>query len=467
MNNEVRIDYTNAMVESVGRKNGISKKDLADLSERAGAIHADLAARRQAGELAFFELPYQNITGVMQLAGKRCAGVENVVVLGIGGSGLGTRALARALLKPYNEIMDNVARQNCPRLFVADNIDPDYFMGLLAALNLGKTVFIVISKSGGTAETMSQFLIARELLVKKFGEDGYRQRMIAITDQDKGCLRQIVDRDGLDWLPIPAGVGGRYSVFTPVGLLPAAACCMDLVALLKGAALMDKRTREPDLWQNPAYLLASLFYLFDQKRKKNILVMMPYSSSLLDLAEWFQQLWAESLGKAVKVDGSAALTGSTPVRALGATDQHSQIQLYKEGPADKLVAFLRVERFRDNARIPADFSDIEGVGYLGGISLSELINAEQTATEAALTKAGRPSLRIEVPQVDADAMGQIMYMLEVATVFAGGLYNVNPLDQPGVELGKRYTNALLGKSGFEKEREEIKKMEKAKKQFIV
>ncbi|HUT54558.1 MAG TPA: glucose-6-phosphate isomerase [bacterium] len=465
--NEVRIDYTNALTESVGRKNGIGKKELADLTERTAMVHADLAARRKAGELPFYDLPYQNVTKVLQLVSKRCSSFDNVVTLGIGGSGLGARALGRALLKPYNELMDNASRQGCPRLYVADNIDPENFMGLLGALNLSKTMFIVISKSGETAETMSQFLIARDLLIKKYGEDGYRERMISITDQEKGYLREITDRDGLEWLPVPAGVGGRYTVFTPVGLLPAAVCGMDVVALLKGAAAMDQRTREPELLKNPAYLLAALFYLADVKRKKNILVVMPYSSGLTDLAEWFQQLWAESLGKAVHLDGSPAGTGSTPVRALGATDQHSQVQLYKEGPADKLVAFFRVDRFRDDARIPTDFSDIEGVAYLGGHSLGELINAEQLATEVALAKAGRPSLRIELPHVDADVMGQVMYMLEVATVFAGGLYQVNPLDQPGVEAGKRYTNALMGKKGFDQEREEIEKMVKGRKRFIL
>lgn len=453
---DILIDYTNAMADTAGEGRGIGMAELEGLKERAGEIHAELQRGREAGDLAFYELPYQNVTRIIQMNSGRCREADNVVVLGIGGSALGARALAKALLPPFHELLDRKNRGNCPRLMVADNIDPDNFMGLLASLDLSRSVFIVISKSGGTAETMSQFLIVRDLLLKKFGEDGYRERMLAVTDQEKGYLRQIVDQDGLDWISLPAGVGGRFSVLTPVGLLPAAACGMDIVGLLKGAARMDKRTREADLFSNPAYLLASIYYLADTGLGRNVMVMMPYASSLLELAEWFQQLWAESLGKARRLDGSDAHTGSTPVRALGATDQHSQAQLYMEGPPDKLVTFLRLRSFREKGSIPEAFEDIEGVGYLGGHTLEELINAEQAATEAALAAAGRPNLRIELPRLDAYCLGQVMYLLEVATVFAGGLYRVNPLDQPGVEMGKRYAFAMMGRKGFEKEDRDLK-----------
>jgi len=267
-------------------------------------------------------------------------------------------------------------------------------------------------------------------------------------------------------LPIPAGVGGRYSVFTPVGLLPAAICCMDPVALLKGAAAMDKLTQEPDLMNNPAYLLAASFNLADVKKKKNILVMMPYSSALLDLPNGSSKLWAESLARPCTWTARLPAAASTPVRALAPRTSIRRSSFTRKVPR-QAGAFLRVEQFRDQARIPAQFGDIEGVGYLGGHSLAELINAEQRATEAALAQAGRPSLRLEIPRVDADALGQLMYMFEVATVFAGGLYKVNPLDQPGVETGKHYTNGLMGKKGFEKEKDEIETMEKGKKRFTL
>jgi len=451
---DVTIDYTNALAEASG-PGGVPLSELKGLAGRAEEIHRDLVRGRESGELAFFDLPYQNMTRLMKITGKKRADVDNVVVLGIGGSALGARALAGALLPPLHQIACREERNDFPRLFVADNIDPDYFAGLLRRLSLGRTLFIVISKSGGTAETMAQFLIVRDLLISKLGRAGYAERMLAVTDAESGYLRQIADRDGLEWLPAPRGVGGRFSVLSAVGLLPASLCGVDVLGLLRGAAAMDKRTRTPLLFENPAYLLGALYYLADTMLKRNVLVMMPYASGLLDLAEWFGQLWAESLGKAFHTDGSAAGTGSTPVRALGATDQHSQVQLYIEGPQDKLITFIKVRRFSEKGRISPQFEDMEGVGYLGGHSLAELISAEQRATERALLKAGRPSVRIEMPALDACAMGQLMYLLETATVFAGGLYRVNPLDQPGVELGKRYAFGMMGRKGFEDEGREM------------
>ncbi len=460
---DVIIDYTNALSDTLGDARCVSLSDLDGLKEEAGRVHRELAENRESGKLAFLDLPYQDIENVIQLAQRKRAQMDNLVVLGIGGSALGARALHSALLHPFNHLLDRESRRGFPRMFVADNIDPDHFMGLLSALDLSRTFFIVISKSGGTAETMSQFMIVRGALIREFGMEGYRERMAAITDAEEGHLREIVGRDGLEWLPVPPGVGGRYSVFSPVGLLPAAICGIDIKGLLQGAARMDKRCQKPGIHENPAYLLGAVYYLSDTMYKRNIVVMMPYASGLLDLAEWFQQLWAESLGKAATVQGSPANTGSTPVRALGVTDQHSQVQLYMEGPHDKVITFIGVESFSGQGPIPGDLDEVEGVGYLGGHTLAELLRAERSATETALAKAQRPSLTIKMPRVAASCMGEVMYMLEMATVFAGALYKVDPLDQPGVELGKRYAFAMMGRKGFEKEGEELKGLQEQKK----
>ncbi len=463
----LEIDYSNAMLDNVGEM-GLKLSDIKDLQGRAGEIHQDLTRRRKEGKLPFYDLPYQNITRIMKVSCK-CEDqpIENVVVLGIGGSALGARALAKALLPPYHEVGDAAYRAGLPRLFVADNVDPDYFTGLLSVLDLGRTRFVAISKSGGTAEVMSQFLIARDKLIRKFGEEGYRQRMVAITDQEKGYLRDIVQRDGLESYPVPPGVGGRFSVMTPVGLIPAYMAGVDVVALLRGAANMDKACSEPDILANPAYLLAAILYLADVKLKRNVLVMMPYASSLLEFAEWFQQLWAESLGKAIDLNGGPANVCATPVRSLGATDQHSQLQLYMEGPRDKLIVFIKPNEFIERGTIPEAFGDVEGVGYLGGHSLSELIRAEAKASETALAKAGRPNIRLDVTRVDGDNLGRLMYMCEVATLFAGGLYNVNPLDQPGVEMGKKFAFSMMGRKGYDAEKTEVEEWDKKKVKYIL
>ncbi len=465
MKDRVTIDYTNIMSDSVGEEHGITEEELKSAAEAAAAIHQDIEKKREKREIGFLDLPYQNLTRIFQLSSSCGKDIETVVVLGIGGSALGARALESVLLKPFHNLKTRQDRDSCPRLMVADNIDPETFTDLLETVDPETTTFIVISKSGGTAETMSQFLIAREWLTGKLGTEGYRSRMVAITDEEKGHLRKIVDKDGLPWLTIPGNVGGRYSVFSNVGLLPAAMCGMDIVSLLKGAAAMDRQIRENEFFANPAYLAGALCYLADTAKSKNILVMMPYSSRLLLLAEWFQQLWAESLGKAVHVDGSPANVGSTPVRAVGATDQHSQLQLYQEGPDDKLICFVRVDEFQEQAEIPKALQDVEGVAYLGGHSLAELINTEQKATELALTKDKKPNLRINMPVLNAYTLGQVMYMLEAATVFAGGLYKVNPFDQPGVELGKKYAFSMMGREGYEDVGEQMLSWDRQRKRY--
>jgi glucose-6-phosphate isomerase len=336
------------------------------------------------------------------------------------------------------------------RVFFPDNSDPATFDGLLSALDLAETCFATITKSGGTAETMAQHLVLRERCIVRFGMAGYRERCVLVTDPARGALRKIAADDGLRAMGVPANVGGRFSALSPVGLLPAAAAGIDVEALLDGAAAMEERCRSGAPLSNPALLYAAALHLSDVRRGRRIHVLMPYADALRDLADWYVQLWAESLGKSEKV-------GPTPFRAIGATDQHSSIQLMMEGPKDKLVTFVRVERPRADVRIdvPEGYREHAEFAYLDGHTMGELLDAELASTEAALRKAGRPTLRITLPRLDARAMGELVMFFELATAYAGGLYGVNPFDQPGVEAGKRYAQGLLGRPGFEKERDEL------------
>ncbi len=335
------------------------------------------------------------------------------------------------------------------RVEVADNIDPATFAALLDSLDLSKTAFNVISKSGETAETMAQFMIVRERLRARLGPAGYRERVIATTDPISGTLRRIADADGLDTFDVPRGVGGRFSVLSAVGLLPIACAGLDVRSLCAGARAMDVRTSLLDLWANPAALHATLLWLALTRRGATIHVLMPYCDGLLRLAEWYAQLWAESLGKRCTRDGRTVEVGQTPVRALGATDQHSQVQLYVEGPRDKVVTFIRVERHEEDMEIPPIFQEEEALAYLGGRGLGELLNIEQRATELALIDAGRITSLITLEHVDEEAIGQMFHLFEVQTLVMAGLLGVDALDQPGVEAGKRYTQALAGRGGAE------------------
>ena len=457
---EIKYDFNFMMSEFIGPENGVARDEVDALADKADAVHKELASKRKDGSLPFFDLPYQDTSAIKELADELAGEFDNFVLLGIGGSALGPIALNSALRHPHHNVQTKKERGGRPRMFFVDNVDPDQFTHLIESIKLDKTVFNVITKSGGTSETIAQFMIARGIVRKELGKKALKKHFVCITDPEKGNLRKIVRDEKLRALEVPPLVGGRFSVFTPVGLLSAAVSGIDIDELLAGAASMDMRTSTPGIWDNPPYLSAALQYLADSKKGKKISVMMPYSQALKDIADWYRQIWAESLGKRLDLQGKVVHTGQTPIKALGATDQHSQVQLYMEGPNDKTFTFLRVEEFDTKVTIPKDFTDIPGAAFLIGRSLNQLINAEQAATETALMSAGRPCATIKVPAVNPFTLGQILYMFEVQTAFAGGLYGIDPFDQPGVEEGKLLTYAMMDRPGYEKKKKELEKIKK-------
>ncbi len=455
---KLEFDYSYMMAESVGREQGTSDAELASEVTRCQDIHARIKTRREQGELPFFDLPFAaaEVDEILHLADKVRQRFDDVVVLGIGGSALGTKAVMSALRPSWHNLVSPGDRNGLPRLFVLDNVDPDYVADHFELLNPERTCFLVISKSGSTVETASQFLVARDWLNANSCLN-YREHFILITDPEHGLLRELAEREGIESCAIPAGVGGRFSVFTPVSLLPLACAGVDIVSLLKGAAAMAPQVCHDDLMTNPAYLNAVLQYLAYQKGAR-ISVMMPYSNRLFGVADWFRQLWAESLGKKYALDGSVCHVGPTPINALGTTDQHSQVQLYMEGPFDKLVMFLAVGCFDQDFTMQS-YPDMPALQYLEGHSMAELINAERRATATALARNQRPNLTLTLPDVSAASVGALLYWLQVQTLFAGYLFDVDPLDQPGVEEGKTLTYALMGREGFSEKRDEFEQLQ--------
>jgi glucose-6-phosphate isomerase len=430
---------------------GLSSAELDEVAPAARTAFETFEALRRGGEFGFADLPRDRslARSTANLASDLASRFENLLVLGIGGSSLGGRALVAALCHPFRELLPR-ERRGAMRVFFPDNADPVTFEGLLGSLDLAETSFATVTKSGGTAETMAQHLALRQRCLARFGEEGYRERCVVVTDPSAGALRAIAQAEGLRTLPIPPNVGGRFSALSPVGLLPAAAAGVDLDALLDGAGAMEARCRSGAVRENPALLLAAVLYLQDVRRGRRIDVLMPYADGLRETGDWFVQLWAESLGKTEKV-------GPTPLRAVGATDQHSSLQLMMQGPKDRVVAFVRVVHPRADValRVPEPYRAHPEIAYLDGHTLGELLEAERRATEAALGKAGRPTLSLELPRLDARAMGELLMLLELATAYAGGLYGVNAFDQPGVEAGKRYAQGLLGRPGFEAAHDEL------------
>lgn len=440
----LRIDYTNMMATALA--GGISETEWAGAAPAFEAARARFRELAASGVVGFVDVVTDEklLDQSLAFAASVKGMFDDVVVLGIGGSALGTIALRTALLPSGWNALPADKRNGEPRLHVLDNVDPVTMAALLERLELPRTLWIVISKSGGTAETMSQFLIAHS----RYAAAGIPPagNFVFVTDPKQGALRPLAQSLGVRALDIPVNVGGRFSVLTPVGILPAALAGVDVRALLAGAADMAARCEMPDLRQNPAAAYATLQWLSDTAHGKTINVFMPYSDQLRDLACWFVQLWAESLGK-VRRDGT--FVGQTPLAALGATDQHSQVQLFMEGPENKTVTFVGVKERAVDLEMSGGFPDVSGVAYLAGHSLAELMSVELRATAGALAQRNRPNLTIELDRVDAWHVGGLMLLLELATAYGGQLYGVDAFDQPGVELGKQFAYAMLGRSGSE------------------
>ena len=450
MENRIRIDYTNMLASAVG-PNGITEEEFNTALHKGEAALKSLREKRDI--IRWRDLPYNQTAIVREIkavAEKVRNSCESFVVLGIGGSALGPIAVQQALNHPrYNELPRE--KRNGPKLYVEDNVDPERMAALFDVIDPETTVFNVITKSGSTSETMAQLLTVMRTLIDLYGEERLKDRLIATTDCEKGNLIGIAKKYGLTTFYVPEGVGGRFSELCPVGLLPAAVCGIDIEDMLSGAALMDALCDSDDIMKNPALIYAVLETAAMEKGA-NVGVLMPYADSLKYFADWYAQLWAESLGK----KAGDKRFGQTPVKALGVTDQHSQVQLYTDGPFDKTVTFLGVEKYRSEFTIPHAVDENPNVAFLSGHTFNELISAERRATEHAVTVSGHMNKTILLPAVSAETIGQLIMLFELATAYAGEILGINAYDQPGVEEGKNMTYALLGKKGYEAKLDEMK-----------
>jgi len=460
----ITIEIANCLSDRVG-EHGLDREFLAPGSEadrRCGEMAGRLDTVRTSGPTRWRGLAYDpmreaHLDAVNGLAGRLRGRFDNVLVLGIGGSALGNIALQSALNPPTWNLLPDDARGG-PRLFVLDNVDPTVIAHALRALErcggLERTLVNVISKSGETAETAAQFMILRDALIRAVGQEKHAEHVVAITDPAQGTMRRICDESGYATLPVPEGVGGRFSVLSPVGLFSAAMCGIDIGALLEGAKRMDERCSNVSLDENPAAMLATLLVRLGVEKSKTCHVMMPYANALYLMADWFRQLWAESLGKRENESGEEVFAGFTPVKALGATDQHSQVQLYREGPNDKVIALLAVDAFDEDVPIPGGLG-VDALSYLEGATLGTLLDAERRATAYALTQSQRPNLTVRLPEIDALHIGEFVQLWQMATAYAGLLLGVNAYDQPAVELGKQATFGLMGRAGYEEWAEKV------------
>ncbi|KWT84198.1 hypothetical protein [Candidatus Magnetominusculus xianensis] len=438
----LEMHFGNMLGEVIGDK-GLSLVEIEDIREKTAFAHSQIHDRKW-DELAFIDLVNQDTSEIKELAAKITGNSDLFILLGIGGSAMGPRAILDALQPMHNF-------RNHPRIFIYENIDPRTLEAIIEVIDPHRTTINVVSKSGNTAETVASFMIFWEHMKKNLGDEAAK-RFVITTNPEGGILRQIVKEQHMMSLPVHPSIVGRYSVLSPAGLLLSEIAGISSDELLLGAKDILTKCSNAELWENPAYLFSVLLYLMCVKEKRTINVMMPYADGLKSLSEWFCQLWAESLGKLG--------LGITPYPAVGTTDQHSQLQLWMEGPEDKVVIFVRIVDYGSNIRIPKVFEKIEEFGLLSGQCLNDLIDAAAKSTELALSNASKPNMTITIPVLDAYHVGQLFMFFEISTTFMGFLFGVNPFNQPWIEAGKNNTFGLLGKPGYQKQKEDVLRMAK-------
>lgn len=455
----IQFDETNLLSDIAGKGNGISRAEAERSTGRALKALKSFHKQIDEGRYGFPHLPFQTavIKNIADYAAALRGSFDTVCLVGIGGSALGAWALDCGIRGPHP--VQGAFTVDHPRLVILDNVDPAFTEAALASMDPQKTLVVVVAKSGGTAETIGTFLIVREWLERALGAD-HARRIAAVTTEGKGDLFSLAGQQGYRTFAIPENVGGRFSVLSPVGLVPAALIGIDIRKLTRGAAKMTHSCWQEDLGENIALRAALYHWLVWTRRAKPIQVAFPYSNHLWGTAFWFRQLWAESLGKARSRKGELIHTGQTPVAALGTTDQHSQVQLYIEGPTDKVFTFWAVKDFGAKGAIPKTKFNLPAFDALAGQSLAKLIDAERRATAAAMAENGRPNCTFTLDRVDEEHLGAFLQLMEFETAFMGELLDINAFDQEGVELGKKFTFALMGRPGYDEYRQQFAAYEK-------
>ncbi len=455
----IKLDYTNVLSETIGNEGLDLAQKFNEYAPKIQEIITNLNMNKDKPGtfLQWMNLGYneETVWYVKEFASMVENRFDNVLVLGIGGSALGAKALSEALLRPYWNLLDKEKRDNFPRIFFLDNIDPDEINSLLDIIDLRKTLVNVITKSGSSAETMSQFMILKDRLYSLLGDD-YRKNIVATTDKQAGVLRQLANEEGYKTFVVPDDVAGRYSVFSAVGLVPLALVGIDIDEIIRGIKIMDLGLKNTDINKNIAAQNALIHYLMDREKNKFISVLMPYSARLKYICDWYSELWAESLGKKLDLSGNVINNNPTPLKAVGVSDQHCLLQLFNEGKNDKLVTFINVDEFSTTLDIPNIF-EYTNLNYLSGKTINRLMEAQINSMKVSLCDYQKPNVTIHLPKINEYYLAQLFYMLEMQTAIAAQLYNIDAFNQPAVEQAKNYLYALMGRVGYEESALELDK----------
>ena len=430
-----------------------------------GFIRAHLSKDGEPEKVLFSQLPYveeghlnspSSLKHLQELTDHVKDNVDVVVSLGIGGSYLGDKVIFDVQCGAYWNELTKEERNGFPKVyFSGNNIDPRSTGDLIHHLeteskilkyhekrNL-KVLLLVISKSGGTLDTMSNFMVIYDALQKYPGID---VEVVAVTDpnmEKQTLLKKLAIEKGWPQFAVPDGVGGRFTVFTEVGLTLAACIGFDIKSFLDGAKDMDKACQNDDIWQNPAMLNAALKFAASEKHGRDIEVMMPYGDYLKSVSEWYIQLLAESLGKQFNKEGKEVCYGRTPLVAVGTTDMHSQTQQHQEGKLNKVVQFVKIEKWANDLVIPNTFPEAKKLADISGVTMSEALEVARQSNADALASNKRYNACFALPELNAYHLGELLYMLAMSVAYEGELADVDAFNQPGVESYKRIMGPKL------------------------
>ena len=442
------LDYTHSLAGSIGATHGLTDAEVDTLVAKFPKYHESVEELRANGESAFFEMPYQDLKPVKDLVKQHKGKWESVVVVGMGGAAVTPLTLVRSLIhERWNELPAK-GRKNAPRLYAIDNLDPKSITDLIDVLDLKKTLFLVVSRSGNTAETNAIFIWLEALLKKKAGKDSIKNQVIGFTDPNSP-LASALSTHSSNIVALPANLQDRMAWLGPHSLLLAGLCNLDIDAILSGAADMDKRCRHDNAVENPAYMHSLIQYLLTRKRRKTIHAMMTFSKRLCSVSDWYSHNLSVSLGKMLNRKGKAVHVGPGPAYCWGASGCYGQMQLFQEGPFDKVTTFITTKDHGLKMEVPNAHAKVEGLSYLAGKDVSDIIEAGYVTSAQIITATGRPNMTITLDDINEASISGLYYMLSLSAVMSAELYGIDPFNQPGIDSNKQAVFAQLGRVGFE------------------
>lgn len=442
------LDYTHSLAGSIGATHGLTDAEVDTLVAKFPKYHEAVEELRANGESAFFDMPYQDLKPVKDLIKAHKGKWDAVVVVGMGGAAITPLTLVHSLVHEQWNQLPAKARKGGPQIFAIDNLDPKSITDLTDVIDPKKTLFLVTSRSGNTAETNAIFIWLEAWLKKKSGKDAVAKQVIGFTDPGSP-LAAALGSDSCTIVPLPGNLQDRMAWLGPHSLLLAGLCNLDIDALISGAADMDKRCRHDRAVDNPAYMHSLIQYLLTRKRRKTIHAMMTFSKRLATVSDWYSHNLSVSLGKMLNRKGKAVHVGPGPAYCWGATGCYGQMQLFQEGPFDKVTTFITTKDHGVSMDVPNAHAKVDGLSYLAGKSIADIIDAGYVTAAQVITAAGRPNMTITLDAIDESSISGLYYLLSLSAVMSAELYGIDPFNQPGVDSNKQAVFAQLGRVGFE------------------